>query len=431
MEGGAERDGRFCLVGAGPGGMCAARWLAALGVPFDGFERQRDFGGIWDIDVPGTPMYETCHFISSRDLSGFPGDPMPADYPDYPRHDLVLRYLRGHAERHELRPRFRFGTEVRSARPEAGGWSVELDPGGRRRYAGLIVAVGNEWRPSLPDIPGSFSGERMHSSAYRSPDQLRGRRVLVVGGGNSGCDIAVDAATHAARAAISLRRGYHFVPKHILGRPADVFASTGPPLPGWLERPLLQALLRLLTGDLTRLGLPAPDHRIFETHPILNGAILDRLAHGDLVVRPDVERFEERRVVFRDGRADEYDLVILATGYRRGVPFFAPGVLRDDDVSELFLNVFHDRFPELVVIGHFTTDAGAYPLLDRQAELVARVLATRRAGSAADGVLERARRGPRPDFTRGVRYKPVPRMVNYVSSRPYRRYLERLIAELR
>jgi len=129
--------------------------------------------------------------------------------------------------------------------------------------------------------------------------------------------------------------------------------------------------------------------------------------------------------VFRDGRAEEYDLVILATGYRRGVPFFAPGVLRDDDVSELFLNVFHDRFPELVVIGHFTTDAGAYPLLDRQAELVARVLATRRAGSAADGVLERARRGPRPDFTRGVRYKPVARMVNYVS-RPYRRYLERL-----
>jgi len=375
-------------------------------------------------------MYETCHFISSRDLSGFPGDPFPADYPDYPRHDLVRRYLGEYADRHRIRPRFTFGTEVVSARLEAGGVAVELAPGGSRHYSSLVVAVGNEWRPTVPDVPGTFAGELIHSSAYRSPDLLRGRRVLVVGGGNSGCDVAVDAATHAAHAAISLRRGYHFIPKHILGRPADVFAHMGPPLPGWLERPLLQALLRLLTGDLTRLGLPAPDHRIFETHPILNGAILERLAHGDLVVRPDVERFDESRVVFRDGRAEEYDLVILATGYRRGVPFLGPDVLPDDDVSELFLNMFHDRFPQLMVIGHFTTDAGAFPLLDRQSELVARVLAARRKGSPGAGALARAQRGTRPDFTRGVRYKPVSRMANYVSSRPYERYLGRLIGEI-
>jgi cation diffusion facilitator CzcD-associated flavoprotein CzcO len=426
-----DRGERWCLVGAGPGGLCAARWLAALDVPFDGFEAQQDVGGIWDISFPGSPMYESCHFISSRTLSGFRDHPMPASYPDYPRHDLVLRYLRGYADRYGLKQRFRFGTAVRGARPDGVTWLVEAGDGPLRRYAGIVSAVGNEWRPSLPELSGGFAGEAIHSSAYRSAEQLRGRRVLVVGAGNSGCDIAVDAAGVAAFAAISMRRGYHFVPKHILGRPADVFADSGPPLPGWLERPLFERLLRLLNGDPGRLGLPPPDHRIFETHPILNSAILDRLAHGDLEVRPDVSRLEGRDVEFQDGRRERYDLLVLATGYTRGVPFLERGILADDDVSRLALNLFHREHPGLVVVGHFTTDAGAFPILDLQCELAARAIAARRSDPARAGRLRRALAGPRPDFTRGVRYAPVRRMANYVSARPYKRHLSRLLQPLR
>ena len=119
--------------------------------------------------------------------------------------------------------------------------------------------------------------------------------VLVVGGGNSGCDIAVDVSRTASRAFISLRRGYWFIPKHLFGVPADVFGHRGPELPRWIEQPVFERLLRLLLGDPTRLGLPAPDHRLFETHPVLNTQLLHALGHGELGVKPDVRELRGRR----------------------------------------------------------------------------------------------------------------------------------------
>jgi cation diffusion facilitator CzcD-associated flavoprotein CzcO len=355
---------------------------------------------------------------------------MPDSFPDYPRHDLVLGYLRAYAERHDLRRHVRFGTSVEEAAPREGGWLLRLSSGESCHYGGLIAAVGNEWRPALPDLAGGFAGELVHSSAYRSPEQLRGRRVLVIGAGNSGCDVAVEAATHAAEAAISVRRGYHFVPKHILGRPADVFAAASPPLPAWAEQRVFEWLLRLLLGDLRRYGLPAPDHRIFETHPILNTQLLDRLSHGDLQACPDVSRLDGRRVFFVDGISREVDLIVCATGYRHGVPFLGDGILPDGDVGPLHLNLLHRRHPSLWVIGHFTTDAGAFPLLDLQAELAARVIAARRREPERARSFEAREAVARPDFSNGVRYKPVRRMADYVASRPYRRYLTRAIESL-
>ena len=136
-----------------------------------------------------------------------------------------------------------------------------------------------------------------HTQTYRSSEELRGKRVLIIGAGNSGADIACDAARTAARAFLSVRRGYHFIPKHIFGKPADVFAAESPPMPRWLEQRVFGVLLRLLNGDLSRLGLPRPDHRIFETHPILNTQVLHFLSHGDL------EGHARRRAVRREDRA--------------------------------------------------------------------------------------------------------------------------------
>ena len=423
-------DQTYCLVGAGPAGLAAARWLKALDVPFEGFERNGDVGGIWNIRFPGSPMYESAHFISSRTLSGFRDFPMPDSYPDYPSHRQVLSYLESYADRFDLRRHFAFGRSVQSARPDGGGWVVRFADGSEKKYTGLIAAVGCEWRPFVPDIPGQFTGQVIHSRDYKHPKEFEGRRVLIVGAGNSGCDIACDASRAAQRAWISLRRGYYFVPKHILGKPADVFADSGPHLPYVVERPLFQGLLRVLNGDLTRLGLPRPDHSILESHPVMNTQILHAIAHGDLEVRPDVREFRGGEVVFVDGRTETVDLVVQATGYVRGVPFLSSEILADDDVSDLFLNVFHRRTPGLCVVGNFTTDGGAYPLVDRQGELVSRVLDARRQG----GVLrdfERALSAPPPDFTGGIRYQNVRRMANYVKGRPYKKYLDGLLASFR
>ncbi len=116
-----------------------------------------------------------------------------------------------------------------------------------------------------------------HSLTYRSPDEFRGRRVLVVGAGNSGCDIVCDAATAAQAASISMRRGYWFIPKHVFGLPSDIVGGKGSFLPKRLERAVLQPLLRLLVGDLTRIGLQKPGHKLFETHPILNDQLLHHI----------------------------------------------------------------------------------------------------------------------------------------------------------
>jgi cation diffusion facilitator CzcD-associated flavoprotein CzcO len=426
---------KIAIIGAGPGGLCAARWLQAHDIPFDLLERNKDVGGLWDIDAPGSPIYESAHFISSKTLSGFRDFPMPDDYPDYPSHRLILGYLRKYAERHGTREKARFGVRVKAVRPEATegglrGWRLVLESGETRRYAGVIVATGLQWTPKQPALPGQFEGEAIHSAAYKSTRQLAGKRVLVVGGGNSGCDIAVDAGQAAAKAFLSVRRGYWFIPKHVFGVPADVFGDSGPQLPAWLEQRIFQPLLRALVGDLRRYGLPRPDHRLFETHPVLNSQILHSLSHGDVKPKPDVKGFEGRRVTFADGSAEEIDLVIFATGYRRKIEILPEGLHKEGDVSQLFLNAFHRSQPDLFVVGFFETDAGAYPLIDLQCELIAKLLRLRRAAPKRLAPFEQRLQGPPPDFSGGVRFLQVERMTNYVRSHPYKRYLAAAIADL-
>ena len=186
---------RWLIVGAGPAGLSAARAFRAAHVPFDVVERHRDVGGIWDLENAGTPMYESAHFISSKTLSAFDGFPMPAHYPDYPSRALILDYVRAFADEFDLRSHIEFGVTVTRAIPSSDGmWSIELENGERRHYRGVIAAVGHNWDPIIPVYSGTFSGEAYHSVRYRSPREFDRKRVLIVGGGNSACDIACDAA---------------------------------------------------------------------------------------------------------------------------------------------------------------------------------------------------------------------------------------------
>lgn len=425
-----ERADRIAIVGAGPGGLAAARWAVELGIAHDVLERHTGLGGIWDASRPDTPVYDTCRFISSRTLSGFRDLPMPDDWPDYPHHEQILSYLRGFAAKWGLQERIEFGATVTSAVPRGGEWGVRLASGEERLYGGLVVANGHNWDPHRPRLPGEFAGEIGHSRDYSSPDEFSGKRVLVVGAGNSGCDIAADAAAHAERAFLSVRRGYWFVPKHVFGVPSDVFAEGGPHLPARLAQPVFELLLKVVVGNPSRFGLPRPDHRIFETHPVLNTEVLRQMERGRLRAKPDLRELRGDRVLFADGSEEEVDRIVLATGYRHSIPFLPESVFRTGDRSNLFLNVFHDEHPNLFVIGLFENDGGAFPIVDRQAELVMRVIAARRSRpERAAEFAERQRKGPR-DFSEGVRHLPLRRMSTYVMTRPYVKYLEEATAGL-
>lgn len=452
-----------CIIGAGPAGLAAAVALQARGIPFRILDAGGAPGGIWDVERDDTPMYASAHFISSKALSGFRGFPMPADYPDYPRHDRILAYVRDYARHHGLEAHATFGVRVTRARPvEDGGaeghgaapaWEVEWVPAHQAaagadgdpdsgpptdrqgRFSALIVATGVTWHPNLPEIPGDFTGEMRHAVTYRSPDEFRGRRVLVVGGGNSAVDIACDAARNAAAAFISMRRGYHFVPKYVFGKPADVFAHGGPTLPAWLEQRVFGFLVnRVLVGDLTRYGLPRPDHPILTSHPIMNTQLLHHLGHGDIRARPDVARFQGSEVVFADGSREVVDLVILATGYRRRFPFLdlpPPGEQRPFTEAEippedLYLTLAHRRFATLFLMGLFETDGAAYDLFGQQGEIVARSLEVLARGGEPAERLSRLRRESRPDLRGGRRYLDTPRHTYYVTDVMYRKAIRSL-----
>lgn len=453
--GGNARLRPVCIIGAGPAGLSAAVALRRQGLPYRILDAGRKPGGIWDIERDETPMYDSAHFISSKSLSGFPDFPMPDDYPDYPRHDQIQAYIEAYAAHHGLTGEIEFGCTVTEVRPvcEARAWRVTWQgPEGEETasFAGVVVATGVTWHPNLPDIPGDFTGDVRHSFHYRSPESLQGRRVLVVGAGNSGVDIACDAARSAEAAFISLRRGYHFVPKYVFGVPSDVFAHSGPALPAWLERRVFGFLInRVLVGDLTRYGLPEPDHPVLTSHPIMNTQLLHYLGHGDITAKADVERFDGDEVVFTDGSRERIDLVLLATGYRRRFPFLRLEDGHDPDEiapDDLYLTLLHRRHPTLSFMGIFETDGAAYDLFARQAELVARTLAALADmhGSAAAGNpgaegsvtgsppgrdaarLRQLIASDRPDVTGGREYLDTLRHRYYVTDVPYRKAMARL-----
>jgi hypothetical protein len=418
---------RVCIVGAGPAGLSLARALRRLGIPYDQYERHTDVGGIWDLENPGTPMYESAHFISSRKVSGFFDHPMPDSFPDYPSHRQILDYTRGFATTYGLRDDIRFGTEVTSSERDGDRWTVTLADGSRHTYRALVCATGTTWSPRMPTVPGHFDGEVRHSATYRDPMEFRGKRVLVVGLGNSGADIVCDAALIADASFVSVRRGYHVIPKHLFGMPSDEFAESGPSLPLRVERPVFAALLRVLQGDLTRYGLPKPDHKLFESHPLLNSQLLHHLQHGDVTVKADVAAFEGDRVRFQDGSTEDVDLVLFATGYDWSIPYVPGEYFRwRDGRPDLYLTAFSRERRNLFGISYLEVNSSAYTLFDRVNNLVAQYLYDQLHAPGRAAAFDRMVATERPDLSGGIRLLDTPRHRSYVDARAFRKELGRV-----
>lgn len=426
----------YAIIGAGPMGLASARNLQKLGIPFIGFEQHSDVGGLWDIDNPHSTMYDSAHLISSRRMTEFAEFPMDDSVAPYPHHSEMRRYFHDYASHFQLRRHYEFNTRVIELTPDGDGWMLLSERDGvqqRRRFDGVLIANGTLHKPNIPGLPGQFSGELMHSADYRSPEVFKGKRVLLVGCGNSGADIAVDAVHHAASVDISLRRGYYFLPKFVRGRPIDTLGGKRR-LPRPLKQRIDAAMIRMILGKPSDYGLPDPDYRMYESHPVVNSLILHHLGHGDITPRRDIAAIDGHRVRFADGASAEYDLILQATGYQLDYPFIERRHLNwpeSEDAPQLYMNIFHPQYDNLFMMGMIEATGLGWEGRNQQARLVALYLHHRQAGSQAVAALDQARQnraGERLDG--GYRYIKLARMAYYVNKEVYLAALHRHIAEL-
>ena len=371
------------MIGAGVSGLTACKSLSDFGIPYTCFEASDDVGGNWYFQNPNgvSSAYRSLHIDISKPSISFRDFPMPDRYPDYPHHTHIFEWLCDYADAFALRERIHFNTRVaRAERGSAGGWQITLEDGTRQSFDALLVCNGHHWSARHPQFPGTFDGPVIHSHDYIDPSDpldLYGKRVLVVGIGNSAVDIVSELGrkTVSEVAFISTRSGAYVVPKYLFGKPADQIVKTNPRIPLGLQRRMGRILPRVFSGRMEDFGLPTPDHNFLDAHPTVSSELLGRLGAGDAVAKVDVEELQGDRVRFRDGSVERVDAIIYATGYNISFPFFDEDFISaPENVIPLYKRMLKPGFDDLAFIGLGQPIPTIFPFSELQSKLAARWL---------------------------------------------------------
>jgi Flavin-binding monooxygenase-like len=364
---------RTCIVGAGSSGIAAAKALHERSLPFDCFEKSDRVGGNWVFGNKNgmSAAYRDLFINTSRPRMEYSDFPMPSAYPDFPHHTHIAAYFDKYVDHFGFREEIRFETGVEhAARREDGGWEVRLDDGATCEYEALVVANGHHWKPRWPEPPfpgaDAFAGEQLHAHSYVDNSIFAGRRVVVLGMGNSAMDIAVESSYVAERTYLAARQGAWIIPKYVFGKPVDQL-RTDPRIPFAIRQRMIQQLIRTYAGPPERYGLPKPNHRFGEAHPTISGRILDRIQHGTITPKPNIASLEGSRVRFADGSVVEADVVVYCTGYQISFPFFDEDFISaPENRIELFRRVFHPDVEDVFFIGLLQPLGAIMPLAEAQ-----------------------------------------------------------------
>ena len=377
---------KFLIIGAGPCGLGVAKSLKEAGISYTQVEADNEVGGNWYHGV-----YESVHIISSRKTTEYADFPMPSDYPDFPSRQQMADYYKLYTDTFDLRENIEFNTKIVKCLPSAdGSWEVELSFDShvhaakkpskdgiqkeKRIYKGVIVCNGHHWDKRFPQFEGEFAGEIIHSKDFKNPEQLKDKRVLVIGGGNSACDVVSEAARVGREAHLSLRRGYWFLPKTLFGQPsAESWALY---LPVFLQRAILKVFLKIVVGKYEDYGLPHPDHKLFEHHPTVSSEILHYLKHGRIKPHKDIKKLDGKTVEFVDGEKIEIDLIVCATGYFVSFPFLPEGLVpvKNGNIAQVYAGCALPDYKNIYIFGTQQVRYGVGPLITPAAALLAQML---------------------------------------------------------
>ncbi len=363
------------IVGGGPAGIAVAASLGRRGVESVVLEKGNTVAPAWH------QHYERLHLHTNKQASGLPGRPMPSHYPRYPSRDQVASYMESYARDEGVDVRFH--TEVVSCRREGGRWIVTTSDGSVFDADNVVIATGLSHHPVIPDYPDleDYQGEVVHSSEYRNGEPFAGWKVLVVGFGNSGAEIALDLMEHGALTGLSVRSPSVVVPRDLFGIPILTIARWLSVLPPRLADQLSKPILLAAVGNTDRRGIPAaswgPMEQIAEKGkiPVLDVGTMAAIKRGDIKVRPGIERFTTTGVVFADGRSESFDAVVFATGFDPGLNRIlesTEGLVDDEGVPLVSGDVTAE--PGLYFCGFHEPPTGRLREIGLEAERIAEVI---------------------------------------------------------
>ena len=420
-----------CIVGAGVAGISAASALSRVGVPFDWFDDGSQPGGLWryENDNGKSAVYASLITNTSAPNMRLFGYEKASLGGRYLRHDETLGYLEWFLESTGLGEFLTPGTAVTSVVRTKAGFTVSTRSRARacgsREYGSVVVANGRNWCPAIPRIRGEFAGRFLHSIAYKTPDMLQDQRVVVAGFGNTGADIAVDAASRAREVILSSRGGGFLSFRYARnGRPADLLRRTWT---HYLPRPLRRELARL---KLAKRGLSPKVVQALEANavfrakpPVINDRIAGLIDADAIQVRPEIVDFAGSQVRFADGSTTEADVVIAATGFTASFPFFSDEMLRRNaGFRDRYFRVVAPAEPGLYFVGHAAVLGPVWPVIEEQARWVAGLIS----GACrlpADGTL--ARRARAQSANNAAICRQSARGEDTVETYPYIRALKR------
>ena len=379
------------IIGAGLGGLVSARWLLEQGFEPVIFDLGGRAGGQWTRDPRFSGIWASMRANSSKYMTALSDFPLPPGTPLYPPNEAVYAYLRSYAERFDLLPRLRLGTRVVEVAPQPdGGWRVRVaGHDGRRReeiHSKVVVASGRYNKPSIPSIPGlqAFSGRGgvTHTFSYRDPERFNGLRVLVAGCSISALEIASDLAmSGAATVASTQRRQRYILQKLLAGVSADLLAFTrfgALAAECFAPDEVEQGFRHFITstsGSPDQFGAPKPVDNVFQAGIAVSQHYLPLVSEGRIEVRPWMARVDGQRVTFTDGRTEEFDAIVLGTGYAADVPFFSRtlrDILQPDGGGlELYRYTFHPELPGVGFVGLAQFIGPSFPLEELQARWIA------------------------------------------------------------
>lgn len=423
----SKRRARICVIGAGPCGLTTTKTLLQAGHEVDCLERSSVFGGHWAFGNPSgrSSIYRSMTTNTLRPMNRFSDFDVPTDWPDFPTHEQVLAWFHSYVDHFGFREHIHLSHEVLEAQPlEDGGWRLKVasEQGAQvqeAHYDALVAASGYLWQPRLPEGTDRFAGTVLHAQDYidpAGPVDLGGKSVVVVGLGNTGCELSCEIArSDAAAVHLSARSGTWILPKYVNGVAVAANAPMTHPdapvtapfnwLPArWRKRlfvALASRMLRRSAGErmarFAELGLPPAPRQPLNNRPTVNDELLELLEHGRIMAHPGIQAFEGEHVHFTDGSHTRADVLLCATGYHMDYSYLPQSLVPPgtNDLT-LFNGAMHPQRHDLFFAGVCRPMGAIWPVAEVQARFIGELLAGRYALPSATAI----RRAAEPIMTR-------------------------------